>query len=155
MPTPRTASVRLDKQQLDQPRGLANPHDRTLLGGWHRCAQSFESAPQDAGRGDLSTTISGISSPTSALVTGPAPTTTAAATLSGPPLPGQQLDCTPPTRTPANPSDFVSDTFSRLSNGNPISSQTELFYTVQPGDVGNQIACKDTATNETVQLPRR
>jgi hypothetical protein len=70
------------------------------------------------------------------------PANTAAPTLTGTPLVGQALTCSPGSWT-NDPNGFA---YAWLSNGAPIAGQTGNTYVIQAGDMGKSISCEVTAS---------
>lgn len=79
-----------------------------------------------------------------AVSSAPTPSNTAAPTLTGAPVPGQTLTCSPGTWT-NNPTGYA---YTWLRDGAPVAGQTAATYVVQPADQGHSLSCKVTANNE-------
>ena len=73
----------------------------------------------------------------------PKPVSTEAPTLTGMPVEGQTLSCSP-GRWENNPSGYA---YTWLRNGSPIAGQTASTYVVQSADWGASISCQVTATS--------
>jgi hypothetical protein len=111
------------------------------------CTQTEADSPP----GDSTDSTSGFSSPTAAVQAGPPPTNTKAPSIQGGAQVGNDLFCQEGTWTLSSPGDGQSDVINWYYSTDlttPIASDT-VDYTVHPGDVGKQLVCTDTATDDT------
>lgn len=112
-----------------------------------QCTQTEED------EGDFNEATSGFSNPTPAVAGGAPPTTTGQTTISGTGQAGNFLFCQGPTwKAAGGSSDFVDTTFNWYYSTNtttPLSGGSNTSdYTVKQADVGKNIVCIETATDE-------